>query len=247
MLPSERPFGVTSSMSILSNKPFGQRPHLFLPVIHLPHGEIVGMESVDTAVKAGADGVFLINQGMSPPQVLAFGNVVKSKYPDLWLGFNLLGQDPIELLSGSEYKAFKGVWSDDCRADDVLQWETVAENAVSARKATGRIYFGGVAFKYQKPVHGRNLKRVCERATEYVDVLTTSGAGTGIAADVPKVESIRRHVGDHYLALASGISEKNVKSFLPYVDAFLVASGIEDYFGVLDPGKTTRLSELIHG
>lgn len=244
MLPSERVFGVTSIM--LLDKPFGQRPHLFLPVIHLPHGEIVGMESVDTAVKAGADGVFLINQGMSPPQVLAFGALVRAKYPNLWVGLNILGGEPVELLSGRDYKNFKGVWSDDCRADDVLRWETEAEDVTSARKATGRIYFGGVAFKYKKPVHGRNLKRVCERATEYVDVLTTSGVATGVAADTPKVENIRRYVGDHYLALASGVSIENVKNFLPLVDAFLVASKIESYFGVLDPYATSKLSELIH-
>ena len=47
--------------------------------------------------------------------------------------------------------------------------------------------------------------------------------------------------------LASGVTPENVDGFLPYVEAFLVATGIERDFGVLDPVRTRDLAEKIHG
>jgi phosphoribosylanthranilate isomerase len=50
------------------------------------------------------------------------------------------------------------------------------------------------------------------------------------------------------MALASGISPENVDTFLPYVDAYLVARGIETakYSGVLVPELTRQLADKIH-
>ena len=53
----------------------------------------------------------------------------------------------------------------------------------------------------------------------------------------------------HPLALASGVSPENVAGFLPYVDAYLVASEIETakYSGILVPERTQLLAARIHG
>lgn len=45
------------------------RSRVFLPVIH-PVSKATAIQSIDTAVWAGADGVFLINQGISSSQQL---------------------------------------------------------------------------------------------------------------------------------------------------------------------------------
>ena len=42
------------------------------------------------------------------------------------------------------------------------------------------LYFGGVAFKYQRPVD--DLAEATTKASRFIDVVTTSGAGTGHAA-----------------------------------------------------------------
>ncbi len=57
---------------------------------------------------------------------------------------------------------------------------------------------------------------------------------------------MREAIGDHALAVASGITPENVGDFLPYVDAFLVASGIEKRFGYFDAGKLGALADAIH-
>jgi predicted TIM-barrel enzyme len=48
------------------------------------------------------------------------------------------------------------------------------------------------------------------------------------------------------LAVASGIRCENVELFLPHVDAFLVASDIEERLGVLSLSRTRELAESIH-
>ena len=47
------------------------------------------------------------------------------------------------------------------------------------------------------------------------------------------------------LALASGVTVENVEEYLPYVDAYLVGTGIEERLGVLDPDAVSRLHQRI--
>jgi len=74
-----------------------------------------------------------------------------------------------------------------------------------------------------------------------MDVVCTNGPGTGYAADVDKVRALRGGLGDHALALASGVTAENVRNYLPFVQAFLVGTGIEARLGVIDPGKLGAL------
>jgi predicted TIM-barrel enzyme len=75
-----------------------------------------------------------------------------------------------------------------------------------------------------------------------MDVVCTSGPGTGKAAQLDKLIAMRHGIGPGgAIALASGVTAENVRTYLPYVDAFLVGTGIEARFGVLDPSKLTDL------
>ena len=75
-----------------------------------------------------------------------------------------------------------------------------------------------------------------------------SGPGTGDAATVEKSKALRAGSGAHPLVLASGVSPENAAGFLPYVDAYLVASEIEtaQYSGILVLERTKLLAEIIH-
>ena len=81
-----------------------------------------------------------------------------------------------------------------------------------------------------------------------MDVVTSSGRGTGIAADIEKVRILREAIPDTPLGLASGVTPENVGAYLPYVEAYLVATGIETarYSGILVPERTRQLAERIH-
>lgn len=80
----------------------------------------------------------------------------------------------------------------------------------------------------------------------YVDVVCTSGPGTGMEASPQKLAGMRGGIGPSAaLALASGVTADNVVRYLLHVDAFLVGTGLEASFGVLDPGKLQRLQAEI--
>ena len=85
-------------------------------------------------------------------------------------------------------------------------------------------------------------------ASRFMDVVTTSGIATGYSADIGKISAFRRGVGDHPLALASGITPENICDYMPWVDAVLVATGInkgEDFYNI-DPHRLSQLLDNIN-
>jgi predicted TIM-barrel enzyme len=123
-----------------------------------------------------------------------------------------------------------------------------AKELVETRRRLGwqGMYFGGVAFKYQREVPRGDLGRAAAIAAAYMDVVCTSGPGTGRAADPGKLRAMREGAPGVALALASGVTTANVGEVLPYVDAYLVGTGIERELGVLDPDETKRLATSIY-
>lgn len=232
----------------LLQRVFG-RSHVFLPVIH-PVAKKTAMDSIQTAVESGADGIFLINQGMSETQVLDFIPEVHQRHESLWIGLNLLGVEPEEVIGSIAGLPVGGIWSDNADIDERSAAQPAGERFRQARKRTEwkGLYFGGVAFKYQREVPDALLPDAARNARPWMDVITSSGPGTGYAASVEKAKALRSGAGDHPLALASGVSPENISGFLPYVDAFQVASEIETekYSGILVRERTKLLADRIH-
>ncbi len=230
---------------------FGTR-RVLLPVVH-PVSRDEALRSVQAAWDAGVRGVFLIDQGMSRGEVLDLILRVRRQLPGLWVGLNLLGEAPADTLrlglAGCEGR-LDGIWSDNANIDEGAADQPGARAFLAARAEAvwPGLYFGGVAFKHQRAVPTDRLGRAASTARGFMDVVCTSGPGTGKAADVAKVVAMRDGLGPHPpLALASGVTEHNVAGFLPYVDAYLVGTGIEKAFGVLDADKVARLQALISG
>jgi predicted TIM-barrel enzyme len=225
-------------------------PCVLLPVIHpIGHGE--AMASVDVAVQAGCRGVFLINQGMNEDEVLALVMTVRARHPNLWVGVNLLGVPPEEVLRRGLAACggrLDGIWTDNAHIDEGATAQPAAQAFVDARARLGwrGLYFGGVAFKYQREVRAEDLGTAAAAALPYLDVICTSGPGTGKEADVGKVTAMRQGIGTRgAIALASGVTAENVAGYVPYVDAYLVGTGIEKDFGILDLQKVVRLQQVM--
>ena len=224
--------------------------HVLLPVIHTVERREV-LESIRVALAAGCRGVFLIDQELPPPQVLALVCEARDAHPDLWIGVNLLSRRPPQALTDALAACggrIDGIWSDNAGVDERVNVSPRAGAQPSAdlflaerrSRDWGGLYFGGVAFKYQRHVADEDLGRLAQIAAPYVDVICTSGPGTGVSADVAKVRALRAGTTAP-IALASGITPQNVGDYLPYVDAYLVGTGIEASFGVLDPRKIEAL------
>lgn len=203
--------------------------HTFLAVVHV-QSLYQALCNIAIAVENGADGAFLINHSIGLDTLLHIYRKAKEEFPHFWLGLNMLGVEPLDTLniSGIPMTAV-GLWTDNAHiyaygeagsARTFLRMRKV-------RKWEG-IYFGGVAFKYQhKEVDVAFAARL---ATQYVDVITTSGDATGLAPDVEKIllmkEAACDAATDFPLAIASGMTPENVREYMPHADCFLVFTGI---------------------
>lgn len=225
------------------------------PVIHINEEPAVARQQADKAFDAGADGVYLIDHISSEPDILfdTF-NEVTNDHPSEYVGVNMLGFRPSEALiriqraleDGELGRAPDGLWTDDIRSDPHLgDAQTIKEYFEQLRKV--RI-LGGVAFKYTRSYTANPwmAKREAAELSPYVDIVTTSGAGTGKAPGVAKVRAMKRASGS--LAVASGISVENIARYKNIVDEVLVASSVETepYSGVFDEEKLRVFIQQAH-
>lgn len=217
--------------------------HTVLPVIHVESLE-QAHRNTKIARDAGADGVFLINHGMADVELLAIHEAVVDDNPGWWVGVNCLRLTPEQVFSMVSTKV-AGVWVDNARIEESQEKQPYADRVLAVRQShvPDCLYFGGVAFKYQRDVD--DLEAACRIAARYMDVVTTSGPGTGYAADVEKIRRMKQALGNTPLAIASGITPENVVEYLPHADCFLVATGVSRTFTELDPVKLRSLVQRI--
>ena len=135
-------------------------------------------------------------------------------------------------------------WADDaCIDEDGANIEAKEIEAARASSGWDGLYFGGTAFKKQREVDPSRYGDAAREACPFMDVIATSGVATGQEADLGKIEIFRAAIGDHPMALASGISPDNALAYAD-VDCFMVATGINEpgNFYDIDP---SRLAELM--
>ena len=216
--------------------------HTFLAVVHAEDG-VQALRNARIAQQEGADGIFLINHAISYVNLLEYYEKVREQLPDLWIGLNCLdiGRSAVSVIPNNT----AGLWIDNAGIKEGKDSTTEAEEFAVLRSNSDwqGIYFGGVAFKYQGEVN--DVAKVARLAAPFVDVITTSGAGTGKAADVAKIQRMKEAIGDQPLAIASGITPENVHEYMPYADCFLVATGISDSHTELNPERVLALAKAL--
>lgn len=193
------------------------------------------VRSVQVAIDQGAHGVVLINQGTDTRGVVELLNHLKRQHGGFPIGVNILGNVTAAFEARPSF-----VWCDNGGCTEAL--ETPAP--IPHRRPSIPL-FGGFSFKGQHEVPWEDLPRAAAHAALHLDVVTTSGAGTGIAADPAEVERIRSGLGAHPLGLASGVTAENVDVYLPSTNAFLVGTGIESSFGVVDATRVRALADKV--
>ncbi len=224
-----------------------RNPHVVLPVIHVETPSQT-MRNAEIAFESGADGLFLISmEGMNHKKLAEMQKMVRDEYIAWWVGVNYLDLPTVNVF-GALSPNVSGVWADDGAINEWVEKQYEAERIKRAREASNwkGLYFGGVAFKYQREVN--NLEKAAQIATKYMDVITTSGKGTGSAPDIEKIKRMKSAVGNFPLAIASGISPDNVHSFKETADCFIVstsllAPGSEDF----DRSKVNDLIQAVRG
>lgn len=214
------------------------KKHTFLPVIHCIDWD-QAERNLRIAIDSGADGAFLINHDIPARRLLSIYATLRYGFDSFWIGINMLDRKPISALE-STFDNDCGLWVDDAGIGGrgaVSQAENFAKHRAKRSSWKG-IYFGGVAFKYQKEIADPAAAAVA--AMPYVDVITTSGNLTGSAPKVEKIRNMKSAIGYHPLAIASGMTPENVHLYMPHADCFLVATGISDSHTDLNPKKIEK-------
>lgn len=217
------------------------------PVIHcvpLHQGGLQhALTNAQIALENNADGIFLIGHNVESVDMVHIYNYVRSKCSILWIGINFLdisvNRDPKSMQSlVQECEGLSALWMDEMPNNDY---------------GLGVCTFAGVAFKYiNANQSGDALAQACKQALQRCDIVTTSGNKTGSPPDLEKLATIRRHIGQRKLAIASGVSAENVYEMKPYADIFLVASSITRFGDTsndhefLVPEKVRKLADIVH-
>ncbi len=222
------------------------------PVIHVLD-RAQTLRNAAHAVRQGAPGIFLINHDFPVDDFLPILRSVRAACPDLWIGVNFLAQSgrvafPILGQLAAENCEIDAYWADDACMDERMSNQAEAEAIAAIRAASGwrGLYFGGVAFKKQRPVDPSQHEHSARIALPFMDVVTTSGVATGHATDLTKIRDFRRGLGSAPLAIASGITPDNAAAYATDVDCFLVATGINapgDFYNI-DPARLAALLDL---
>jgi hypothetical protein len=231
-----------------ARKPAGWNGRVFLPVIHVESGNELesGRNGVRMVYEAGADGAFLIahSQQTRHGKLTEVARDIREELTmagiDFPVGVNYLDlamEPDIQIYEAVRLGEIPMIWSDNPSARPYVEGARV-------KVGWSGIYFGAVAFKYQAPVSLRQLPCVAKEAT-WMDVLTTSGEGTGQAIDLEKARIFAEAVPNSVRAVASGASVENIDLLLPYFHAILASTSISLDFHTLDPGKTKELAAMV--
>ena len=215
------------------------------PVVHINDREQAA-EQAGQVLEIGADGIYLIDHH-SPTSELLLDTyrVVKRDSPTAFVGVNFLCCQTAlesfhELLTSELLSLPDGLWVDNAadRAAETLQLRDRHPILQPIQ------YLGGIAFKYtgyftDDPAAAAQEAR---RLAPFVDVVTTSGAGTGKPANPAKIAAMKEAIGDQTLALASGVDADNIGSYQD-ADQVLVSTSIETYpqSGIFDLTELRRL------
>lgn len=232
------------------HKLFKSTGPVVLPVIHVLDTPRT-LRNLQEVIGAGAAGCFLINHDFEPERFLPIIRDVRAAFPALWMGINFLtvtGRNAFPILGSlaREGVVVDAYWADDARISEHGD-NTEAEDIARIRADSGweGLYFGGTCFKKQREVAPEHYGSAAREACGFMDVVTTSGVATGHEAELGKIDTFRTAIGEHAMALASGITPENAASYAD-VDCFMVATGINEpgNFYDIDPARLAALMRV---
>lgn len=225
-------------------------------VHHLDYAQAYSQGAL--ALHCGADGVFFIshNPSTSDDELQGPALDLKESFPEKKVGINYLEKFAFPALERVSALGLDMVWMDNPQvrsdSENGPQALAIADWLSRGHRAAQPVeVFGSVAFKYQP--HDPRPELAAIKAHRLGMIPTTSGLGTGKAADVEKIKRMRQGLDSvpaektPSLALASGLTCENVSTYLPFVTHLLVATGISRDEHFLDELKLRRFVEIVQG
>ncbi len=228
---------------------FGRTTKILLPVLachNLPQFQ----ENISRLYPLFQDrkifGIWLISSNTDNEVLIETINWIRLYYPDLWVGINLVGENIIKVLKFVKKNNPDGIWIDNSNVSDhgYQNLPNILIDQIKRMNWKG-LYFGGVLFKYIA-VTG-DPEKIVENASQYMDVLTTSGKATGVPIELEKLQFIQQHKKDILVAVASGIDADNINELKHYCQIFIVRSSIVDKDNNIQLEKLDKLINNLQG
>ena len=201
-----------------------------IPVIHHIDSKTT-LEQAKLISEHNCYGLFLISMTGDNEHLPMLAKVIKSRYPHLKLGTNLLGNTALETVKINLDFELDMSWSD----EPIIHGNKISPeaNEISNLVKNKHLFFNSVAFKYQK--EDPNPKQATLNSYNLGFIPTTSGQATGKAANLDKISKMAEAIQVKKMGLASGLTPNNIKDYLPYIEYGLVSTGISKNFHEIEP------------
>ena len=225
-------------------KAFGKSTQILLPVLSC-HNAAQFMKNIEVLFSHSAvDGVWIESANCTSDVLQEVITEFRKVYPGRWIGINLIGETFVAVMEFLKDSTPDGIWMDRSYLTDA-DYQTLPNLILDFFQRSGwqGLYFGGVLFKYVN-THFADEEKLCQNAREYMDVLTTSGAGTGIAIDNNKLVKIKLSVGTkQVVAVASGITAENIATIKNHCDIYMLRTAIVDKNDYVDNTALNRFMD----
>lgn len=211
--------------------------HLFA-VIHIISETGISLKErtlsqVKIAFNNGADGIFLIpaEVGIGSDDILECYYFVREAFSDKFIGINFMC-DPLK-ISSLIPPSLNAIWIDKGIGSTINYHilQKIRTDIIAIKLDRHEIlHFGGFFFKGNNqnfPKDNETLTKLADESSKFMDVPTTSGLGTGMSMDINQLYKIHKSMNGKPLAIASGITCDNILYYLPYINYFIIGSGIE--------------------
>lgn len=218
-------------------KVFGKN-NVLLPVIHCLEINQV-MRNCEICFNNNVDGIWLIGHYLDHKILLDILAQIRKIYHNKWIGLNFLDLHPFQVfmfLNNINVK-IDGIWCDNGGVCDDDKIAEINLYHMMSSNLPNLLYFGGIAFKHQKQPN--NLIKTLNMASQYMDIMVSSGIDTGIAMDINKSKCIIYNCDNTPIGVASGVNYDNLSQFIKF-NCIIISKGIELDFYNIDESKLIK-------
>lgn len=227
-------------------------------VVHLPPlpGSPNFAGSMDTVIEcalqdcktyhdSGLDGIIVENFGDAPftayvvPAVTVAAmtlaaSEMKSQFPDIHLGMNVLRNDAESALSIATVVKAEfirvNVHVGAVLADQGIIQGKAYETLRLRKSLNSEVkIFADVGVKHSAPIGDYRIEQQAADALErgLADAIIITGSRTGVAVDMQELRQLRQRFPEAKIIIGSGASSTNVRKLLKYADSVIVGTSVK--------------------
>ncbi len=184
---------------------------------------------IDTLTQNGIDAVIVENYFGTPDDMEMILDYIVRERPHICYGVNVLDNDTLGFAMARKYNA-AFIQLDSVAGHLLPDDDLIFHDFISSERAQTNAYvLGGVRFKYQPYLSGRNLEDDLTIGMTRCDAIVVTGAATGAETDMQKILDFREVIGSDFpLIVGAGLTAENCIEKLTVTDGGIIGSYLKD-------------------